>query len=144
MAFMQVRQEQPVFKKKKDTEGKILGGLGALGGAMVAAAPFTGGASLAVGAIGAGLAASSALRSATRPEPSPGSYSNVPQNANLVQPTTMANRLDQMQQNPVAQIEKAKTALDYLNLDQEQRLYYQKPLDEALARYQAQSKRGYA
>jgi len=141
MAFIPVRQPQPVFKKKNDDEGRLLGGMQALGGAMVAAAPLTGGLS---GAIGGGLVAASSLRSATRPTPSQGSYSNVPQNANLVQPTTMANRLDQMQQNPVAQIEKAKTALDYLNLDQEQRLYYQKPLDEALARYQAQSKRGYA
>lgn len=141
MPFIPVRQEQSVFKKKKDEEGRLLGGMQALGGAMVAAAPLTGGIS---GAIGGGLVAASSLRSATRPEQSQGSYTNVPQNANLIQSTTMQNRLDTLAQNPISQIERAKTALDYLNLDQEQRMYYEKPLNEALARAQSGKRGGYA
>ena len=144
MAILPVRQEQPVFKKKSDNEGKILQGMQALGGAMVAASPFTGPAAPFVAGAGGVMAGAASLRAATRPEVSQGSYTNVPQNANLVQATTMADRLDAMKQNPIAQIEQARTALDYLNLDRETKLYYQKPLDEALARYQQQSTRGYA
>lgn len=48
----------------------------------------------------------------------------------------MSSRLDAMQQNPVDTLMAARNSINTMNLDRESRLYYQKPIDQAIAQYQ--------
>jgi len=50
--------------------------------------------------------------------------------------STMSSRLDSMQQNPVDTLMAARNSISAMNLDRESRLYYQKPIDQAIAQYQ--------
>jgi hypothetical protein len=50
--------------------------------------------------------------------------------------STMSSRLDSIQQNPVDTLMAARNSISAMNLDRESRLYYQKPIDQAIAQYQ--------
>ena len=128
MELMPVRQEQG--KRKKDTEGENLRMAAAAVGLVAAAAATMGAGAVAAGA-GLGSAGLNVYGTMRKP---PNLMPNVPGQLGYGE-TAVSRRLKQTMGDPLAELENARRSLAQIDLPDDLRLEYEKPLNMALEKY---------